>query len=297
MKPELKPCPFCGGRAYLARKGTHKQSSIVECESCGCCLETSEEGDQCGETWNRRAPADSDDRSDWCRFEGCSHKKAGSPVWERVAEPVKCETCKDSGIVGHSEICPSCADKWKPAEPVKVPTDYLQGLSDRAYSQYIEQMRRNECLGWEQKVKNRRFGEAELNAHTKAGEFLGRHRAFSEAVALLAKHEQAQRQNEPQNIHEIIHDPQPTDTAIGHKGDIVGWLRRRADYPMVSIPGKLASEIADHIESLSKKASSYDENLLESRNLKARLDQGEYLLALCRELLAAYEAHKAVENQ
>lgn len=73
-------------------------------------------------------------------------------------------------------------------EPVKAPSDELQGLSDRAYCQYIEQMRRHECLGWEQKVKDRRFGEAELKAHTKAGEFLGRHRAFSEAVALLARY-------------------------------------------------------------------------------------------------------------
>lgn len=105
----------------------------------------------------------------------------------------------------------------------------------------------------------------------------------------LAKYGQAaQRQNERQNIHEIIHEPKPTDTTIGHKGDIVGWLRRRADYPMVSIPGKLAGEIADHIESLSEKAPRDDEILLEYRHVKARQDKGDYLLALCRELLAKY---------
>ena len=61
----------------------------------------------------------------------------------------------------------------------------LQAMSDRAYCQYIEQLRRNECLGWEQKVKSGRFGEAELLAHTRAAEFLGRHRALAEAAAML----------------------------------------------------------------------------------------------------------------
>lgn len=59
----------------------------------------------------------------------------------------------------------------------------LEGLSDRAYCDYIAKMRTNECLGWEEKVRTSKFGQAELNAHTKAGELLGRHRAFAEAAA------------------------------------------------------------------------------------------------------------------
>lgn len=62
----------------------------------------------------------------------------------------------------------------------------LQGLSDRAYCDYVTKMRSDECLGWEAKVQTQRFGKAEIEAHTKAGELLGRHKAFSEAAAKAA---------------------------------------------------------------------------------------------------------------
>jgi len=69
------------------------------------------------------------------------------------------------------------------AEPHrKALAETFQSLSDRAYCNYIEQMRRPECLGWEEKVRTRRFGTAELEAHTKAGAQLGRHKAFQEAA-------------------------------------------------------------------------------------------------------------------
>ncbi len=31
------------------------------------------------------------------------------------AEQVKCTTCQDSGIVGHSDVCPECQDTWQPS--------------------------------------------------------------------------------------------------------------------------------------------------------------------------------------
>lgn len=46
-------------------------------------------------------PVEPDYRSDWCRAEGCSHKEAGSPVWET-----------------------------QPAEPVKVPSDGIEAVTD-----------------------------------------------------------------------------------------------------------------------------------------------------------------------
>lgn len=33
-------------------------------------------------------------------------------------QPAKREACQDSGIVGHSDICPCCRGTWKPADPV-----------------------------------------------------------------------------------------------------------------------------------------------------------------------------------
>lgn len=52
---ELLPCPFCGGKPYFERMGTGRVSCIIECGYCGCQLETGEEGDRCGQQWNRRA--------------------------------------------------------------------------------------------------------------------------------------------------------------------------------------------------------------------------------------------------
>lgn len=52
---ELRPCPFCGGRASFERIGDHRKSCIVSCDDCGAWLETGEEGERCGGTWNHRA--------------------------------------------------------------------------------------------------------------------------------------------------------------------------------------------------------------------------------------------------
>ena len=53
----LAPCPFCGGVATFIRKGTVRQSCIVECMNCGCRLETGEVCN-CGFAWNTRWSAD-----------------------------------------------------------------------------------------------------------------------------------------------------------------------------------------------------------------------------------------------
>lgn len=70
----------------------------------------------------------------------------------------------------------------------------LRKLSEGAYCLYIDTLYRDECLGWEAKVKDGRFGEREFNAHKKAHEFLGQHRAFAEAsitiCALIPKEQQ-----------------------------------------------------------------------------------------------------------
>lgn len=61
----------------------------------------------------------------------------------------------------------------------------LKDLADKAYCEYIDRMRRDECLGWETKVKRGLFGAKELKAHIDAAEILGRHRAFIEAAKLV----------------------------------------------------------------------------------------------------------------
>lgn len=63
----------------------------------------------------------------------------------------------------------------------------LCALSEQAYCDYIAQLKSDECLGWEYKTKTGKFCEPELKAHVKAGELLGRHRAFADAVNALFK--------------------------------------------------------------------------------------------------------------
>jgi Lar family restriction alleviation protein len=51
---ELKPCPFCGGKAIFVRTGARRHSCIVSCESCGCRHESSDTYDLSGTSWNTR---------------------------------------------------------------------------------------------------------------------------------------------------------------------------------------------------------------------------------------------------
>ena len=65
---ELKPCPFCGGRARLVRLGHQSGTAFddwgIECVKCGAmpwtfslylCRTQEEVHETCAERWNRRA--------------------------------------------------------------------------------------------------------------------------------------------------------------------------------------------------------------------------------------------------
>ena len=73
----------------------------------------------------------------------------------------------------------------------------LRAKADNAYCDYIGQLRRDECLGWEIKVERGKFGDAELKAHCAAAEKLGRHRALHEAANMLSEALQTTQQTTP----------------------------------------------------------------------------------------------------
>ena len=91
------------------------------------------------------------------------------------------------------DSCPALSESWSwfgkalqerdqlRAEVERLSAEFKQ-LADTAYCDYIAQMRRPECLGWEAKIKSGKFGERELNAHTYAGQLLGKHRAYADAA-------------------------------------------------------------------------------------------------------------------
>lgn len=55
MSTDLKPCPFCGGKAEFERTGTGRQSCVVACGNCGARHESSDEYGRSGDSWNERA--------------------------------------------------------------------------------------------------------------------------------------------------------------------------------------------------------------------------------------------------
>ena len=52
---ELKPCPFCGGKAEIVSMGVDRQVSVVLCEECGGGTMLKETEAEAIDAWNRRA--------------------------------------------------------------------------------------------------------------------------------------------------------------------------------------------------------------------------------------------------
>ena len=63
--------------------------------------------------------------------------------------------------------------------------ELLKNKASRAYCDYIDQLRKPECLGWEQKVKSGKFGVTELEAHGRASSLFGKYRAYTEAAQAI----------------------------------------------------------------------------------------------------------------
>jgi len=51
---ELKPCPFCEGKARFERIGNARRSTVVVCEDCGCRHESGFVGHMAYAGWNNR---------------------------------------------------------------------------------------------------------------------------------------------------------------------------------------------------------------------------------------------------
>ena len=72
-----------------------------------------------------------------------------------------------------------------PKTKIELLEDQLRERASRAYCDYIDQLRKTECLGWEQKVKSGKFGEPELLAHKRAYELFGKHVGYNDALKML----------------------------------------------------------------------------------------------------------------
>ena len=98
MDEQLKPCPFCGGNAFLSIGGEH--FTIPECSQCGARLPAffgKDKDTKAIAAWNRRH----EPSAEWLLHED-------TDVWECTA----CHTCfeLDKGVPADKLItyCPVC---------------------------------------------------------------------------------------------------------------------------------------------------------------------------------------------
>jgi hypothetical protein len=77
-----------------------------------------------------------------CRGYGISDPRVMETAWKRMlesapaaptvkAEQVQCETFQDSGIVGHSDVCPECEETWKPAPSLPAAGSAVESWRDQ----------------------------------------------------------------------------------------------------------------------------------------------------------------------
>ena len=71
-------------------------------------------------------------------------------------------------------------------ERLAAAVEELKIESDNAYCRSLDIARTPPCLGWEAKVKAGQFGKPELDAHTFCAHLDGKHRAYSDAIRILA---------------------------------------------------------------------------------------------------------------
>ena len=93
MSNELKPCPFCGGEAFINTVESHAHEvatfmpdypggTFIECTSCTCAL-SGETEDKAIEAWNTRKPIDK-------VVEQLESKKVDRNIFNRRGDAIGC---------------------------------------------------------------------------------------------------------------------------------------------------------------------------------------------------------------
>ena len=117
----------------------------------------------------------------------------------------------------------------------------MRGRADRAYCNYIDQMRRDECLGESAKFSNDKFGPKELAAHRNAAELLGAHKAL---YAIL---------------NEFPETPHPSKAGVLTEADAIAWMESKGmmwkvlaistryvtDHQLITMPDLLVRYVRD----------------------------------------------------
>jgi ribosomal protein L37AE/L43A len=98
MTEALDPCPFCAHTAHIERVGNNRQSTIYQCDMCGCTLETGEEWGH-GRAWNKRVVKITDEMVE--RAAKALEKKVKQSKYEWTDDQFEIWWNKDSRFVSH----------------------------------------------------------------------------------------------------------------------------------------------------------------------------------------------------
>lgn len=179
-----------------------------------------------------------------------------------VADGVKhkCLTCKDAGIIGHSDICPACADTWEPA------TDPSPAPAYRSYSTTPGEAVAGIALR-QLKDESRWVEIRDLNAH--AFPDIGPHDYYPVGTVLripAPASDVVQVHGSLGDYISALETFEAEDGTFVRLSDVYGAIAE-ANRVVVQVPRELAARIADPFTS----TSSLIENL---RDLRAVLNGG-----------------------
>jgi len=98
---------------------------------------------------------------------------------------------RENGNIDFDAAIATAINAYLEAAPSPSPApgvvEALRSEADRAYCRYLDKMSRKLCLGEEAKLRDGKFGAAELDAHREARELFGFHRGIHFALASLSR--------------------------------------------------------------------------------------------------------------
>ncbi len=182
-------CPTCQSPfkderwcAVWKDSGANKQEphELVSAGLCAACTDSWHEGASQAEapaTWCCDGNGSSYGHAPTCRYSQPDYAQSAIPE----APPCHCDPGDGLYPGGFEADCPVHGGVGAAEAPKPDLANTMREMADRSYCDALDYAKRDECLGYEQKLKVGEFGKKELDAHKRVAEMIGRHRGMSPA--------------------------------------------------------------------------------------------------------------------